>query len=146
MPEDLPIVTGVIVPADALEVRFTTSTGPGGQNVNKVNTRAVVRLPLQELAPLIPEDAMERLRSQAGPARLTDDGVLYIGSERTRHQARNLADARARLAELIRGALPRPKPRKPTKPSRSAKRRRLNDKRKRGEIKAARGKPSRDVD
>ncbi len=140
MPEDLPITSGITVPGDSLEVKFTTSTGPGGQNVNRVQTRAVVRLPLDELAPLLAPDALERLRSQAGPARLTDDGVLYIASERTRHQSRNLADARERLAELIRGALPRPKPRKPTKPSRGAKRRRLEDKRRRSAVKRGRGR------
>lgn len=129
-----------------MEVRFTRSTGPGGQNVNKLSTRAELRLPLDALAPLIPADAVDRLRRKAGPSRLTDDGVLYIGSERTRHQARNLADARHRLAELIRAALPRPKPRKATKPSRGAKRRRLAAKRRRSEIKQGRGRPRGDDD
>ena len=141
MPEDLPIATGITVPGDSLEVKFTTSSGPGGQNVNKVHTRAVLRLSLEHLEPLLPPDALERLRRQAGPAHLTDDGVLHVASERTRHQSRNLTDARERLAEIIRAALPRPKPRKATAPSRSAKRRRLEDKRKRSEIKQARGRP-----
>ena len=132
------------VPGEALEIRFTTSTGPGGQNVNRVQTRAVVRLHLDHVAPLIPADALQRLKQLAGPGRLTADGLLYIASERTRHQARNLADARARLADLIRQALPRPKPRKPTRPSRSAKRKRLQAKRRRSEVKRGRGRPSGD--
>ncbi len=122
-------------------MRFTTSSGPGGQHVNRVQTRVVLRLPLERLAPLIHPAALQRLRDIVGPAHLTDDGVLYVASERTRKQSRNLSDARARLAALILQALPPPKRRRATKPTRASKRRRLDAKRRRSEVKRGRGRP-----
>ena len=128
---------GLVIPGSALDVRFTRSGGPGGQNVNKVETRAEVRFDLAGTDLLSPEErarAMERLAP-----RLTVAGVLIVDCERTRHRERNLREALFRMGEVLRAALHRPKPRRPTRPPRGARERRLAEKRRRGEIKEGRG-------
>jgi ribosome-associated protein len=139
MPDDLPINEAITVPGDELSYRFTTSGGPGGQNVNKVHTRVELRWILDTTSAPIPHDAMQRLRGAAG-RRLSSEGVLLLVSDRHRTQLRNIGDARERLVELIRGALPRPKPRRKTKVSRAAKKRRVKAKRQRSEVKKGRAR------
>ena len=117
---------------------FTTSSGPGGQNVNKVATAVELRFEAAR-SPSLPGPAKHRLRRLAG-RRWTLDGALILRVEETRSQARNREIARERLADMIREALIVPKRRIPTRPSRSAQRKRTDTKTRRGHIKSLRGK------
>src|SRR5690242_454739 len=123
----------VIIPGGELAFSFSRSGGPGGQNVNKVSSKVELRWnPVTSTALSAEERAwlLERLRS-----RLTSDGTLIVTSTATRDQLKNRDDATSKLALIVRAALDRPKPRRATKPSRSAKRRRIADKRHHSEIK-----------
>lgn len=134
---ELPIDRSHRVPADELEVTFVRSGGPGGQNVNKVATCAVLRFDLHASRAFSPAEKQwiaGRLAS-----RLTGRGELLIEAQIHRSAERNLAEARERLAELLGRALERPKPRVRTRPGRGAERRRLDAKRRRSERKQGRG-------
>jgi ribosome-associated protein len=116
---------------------FIRSSGPGGQNVNKLATAVQLRFDVRR-SPSLPNDVSIRLQRLAGK-RLTRDGILVITAQSHRTQERNRADALERLIELIREAAVRPVPRRETKPTKASRKRRLDAKTRRGNIKAMRG-------
>ncbi len=124
-----------------LDESFVRSSGPGGQNVNKLSTAVQLRFDVRQ-SPSLPNDVAVRLMRLAGK-RLTKDGVIVIVAQRHRTQERNRADALDRLVELIREAAVPPVPRRATKPPRSSKKQRLESKKRRSGIKSLRrSKPS----
>lgn len=131
------ITDTIFIDESELKESFIRSSGPGGQNVNKVATAVQLRFAAMASRAL-PDELKARLPRVAGN-RLTDAGELIIEAKRFRSQERNREDARERLAALLRKANERPKPRKPTRPSKAAKQRRLNAKSQRAAIKAKRG-------
>lgn len=121
-----------------VDISFTLSQGAGGQNVNKVATAVQMRFDVKN-SPLISEHCRQTLLN-SGDTRLTNDGVLVIRAQEYRTQLKNKEAALARLLLLIQDASQVQKKRRPTKPSRAAKERRLKAKTERGQIKRARGK------
>jgi ribosome-associated protein len=131
------IVNRVITIADhELEERFIRSSGPGGQNVNKVSSAVQLRFDVRNSASLT-ETARSAL---LGAPSVTRDGVLVITAQRFREQEKNRADARARLVEIIRRAATPKKARRPTKVPKASRRKRLEGKKHRAEIKRGRAK------
>lgn len=115
---------------------FVRASGPGGQNVNKLSTAVQLRFDVRH-SPSLPPDVAERLERLAG-ARLTRDGVLVITAQRHRTQARNRDDALDRLIELIRHAAIPPVKRRPTRPTKASRERRIEGKKRRSDVKRAR--------
>ena len=138
MAEPLDIAGPLVIPASDLTVATSRASGPGGQHVNKTETRVQLRFALATCEALS-EDVKARVRATK-EGLLTVEGDLLLSCERFRSRDRNLKAARARLAGLIRRCLRPPTPRKPTKPTRASKRRRVDAKRRRSDIKHGRKK------
>ncbi len=141
--EDLCVIiieAGVKIDEKEINESFIHSSGPGGQNVNKVATAVQLRFDVKSSGS-IPEEVKKRLIRLAGK-KITDNGVLLIEAKRFRSQERNRQDARERLAGLLKRALKRPRKRKQTRPPASSKRKRLDNKRHRSALKKTRNLPS----
>ena len=136
MAEPIRIAKGILVPEGAIEWRAVRSSGPGGQNVNKVASKVELRADLAAVSGLS-APARARLRAFAA-ARLDADGWLLVTSQRTRDQLRNLEDARDKVKKLVERAMKAPRPRRLTQPSRGAVERRLKGKRVRSVVKRTR--------
>jgi ribosome-associated protein len=132
----IPINCHLFLDDNEIEESFVRASGPGGQNVNKVSSAVQLRFDLSGSRSL-PQDVRERLARLAG-RQLTGDGVIVIIAHRYRTQERNRRDALDRLIALIRRAAVPPTPRRPTKPSRAAKERRLQAKARRATVKQQR--------
>jgi len=135
------ITDTITIDESELSESFVRASGPGGQNVNKVSSAVQLRFDVRH-SPSLPNDVAVRLMRLAGK-RLTKEGVIVIVAQQHRDQARNRADARERLSDLIRQAAVKPVPRRATKVPKAAKRKRLESKRHRSGIKSLRsGRPS----
>jgi ribosome-associated protein len=132
----LRIARDILIDEDDIDITFVRASGPGGQNVNKLSTAAQLRYDPAKL--LLAPDRAARLQRLAGQ-RMTKDGVIVIHAQRFRTQDRNRADAIDRLVALLKEAAERPTPRRATKPTLGSKTRRLEGKKRRGDVKARRG-------
>lgn len=143
-PNVIQVSPTIAIPDDEVSYDFIRSSGPGGQNVNKVAT--AVRLKFDVLHSTSISDEV-RLRVLASARkRITEKGVLHIEARRYRTQERNRQDALDRFTELLRAAEHRPRPRRPTKPTASSRSRRLDEKRRRSNVKRARRSSADDLD
>jgi ribosome-associated protein len=140
----LQISPSIAIPDDELVERFVRSSGPGGQNVNKLSTAVELRFDAAN-SPSLPDAVRARLLARRD-RRITAEGVVVLSAQRFRTQDRNREDARERLAELIRTALVVPKARVATKPTRGSKERRLSSKRERASVKRTRASRGWDSD
>ena len=136
----VPVTNTLTIPADEVEWSYARSGGPGGQNVNKVASKAVLRWAMAA-SPTVSGPVKERLRT-ASPSRTTVEGDFLVVSQKYRDQERNRQDCVEKLAALIRAALIPPKLRRPTKPTKGSNRRRLADKKSQSERKTGRRPPA----
>jgi ribosome-associated protein len=136
MQEPLEITPKITIPGSEIEVEAVRSSGPGGQNVNKVSSKIELRFDLKNTSSLT--DVVRGRLQIIAKNKLDADGRILITSQKTRDQPKNLIDAREKLKEIILRALEEPKARVETRPSRGAKERRLTNKKERSGIKKAR--------
>jgi ribosome-associated protein len=141
---DMRLSGGNRIPGGEIEELASRSSGPGGQHVNTSSTRVTLRWNLSESSGLRPE-ARERLLARLG-SRLTTRGVLVVHADRHRSRARNREMARERLLELVENALHQEPPRRPTRPTKASKDRRLDTKRRRSDEKRQRARRPEDLD
>lgn len=141
---ELRVRDDLVIPAPELQEAATRSSGPGGQHVNKTSTRVTLRWNVASSECLTPYQ--KRRLQQKLAARLTRRGDLIVNCDRTRSRARNREHARARIVEIVSGALARRLPRRPTKPTRASRVRRLEAKNRRGTVKSRRGAVAPDSD
>ena len=132
------VVDGLDIPENELEFAVSRSGGPGGQNVNKVSTRVTLRFNVDTSA-VLTSDQRRRIHSRLA-SRINKEGILQVTSQRTRSQELNRVDVQERFADLLREALHKEPPRIPTRVSRAAKIKRVDEKKKRTEIKVARSR------
>lgn len=137
--DDILVTNEIRIPRSELTFQFSRSGGPGGQNVNKVNTRVQMRWNIEQTEALN-EEVSHRFQA-LNRRRINSDGELIITSQRYRDQLRNIDDCIEKLQELVTAAATKPRRRRPTKPSAGAKRRRLQGKRERSERKERRRPP-----
>ena len=133
----LPITDTVAISDEELDWSFARSGGPGGQHVNKVASKAILRWKAASSAAPIPPPAWERMKA-AFPSRFTTEGDAVIQSQKYRDQERNKEDCLLKLAEMVRAALVEPTVRKATKPTKGAKKRRLAEKKRTSQKKQSR--------
>ncbi len=133
---DLEIDESLTIPASEIAFEASRSGGPGGQHVNKTSTKVTLVFDL-DASNALTDEQKDRLREKLA-SKLSGEGVLRVSSQRTRSQLANRDDAMNKLAEVLRNALRESKPRRKTRPSRGAKKKRLEDKRKKSEIKQGR--------
>lgn len=136
------VTPSIAIDESEIEESFVRSSGPGGQNVNKVSSAVQLRFDARR-SPSLPNDVAIRLMKLAG-GRLTQDGIIVIVAQAQRSQKRNREEALERLLEMIRDAAVRPQTRRPTKPTKASKERRLVSKDKRSAVKAGRSRPGTD--
>lgn len=130
------------IPLAEFEFTYARSSGPGGQNVNKVNSKATLRWGVRG-SPSLPDEVRQRFLTAYG-SRVTNEGDILIVSQRYRDQAKNIDDCLEKLREMLSAVAVAPRKRRPTKPTRGSKERRLKDKRASAARKQNRGKPGRE--
>ena len=138
-PSRLDVTRRIRIPLDELRITYARSSGPGGQNVNKVNTKVTAHWPV-ETSPSLPDDVRERFVSRFR-RRINKQGELVIHSQRYRDQERNYGDCLDKLRAMLLEVATAPKRRKATKPTRGSKERRLREKKSRSETKSRRRPP-----
>ncbi|MBI5850906.1 MAG: aminoacyl-tRNA hydrolase [Planctomycetes bacterium] len=137
MPRELDLGEGRVLPATCFELRFARSGGPGGQHVNKTETKVDLRCDLERALAVLGEDRVARIRDKLAN-RLDADGRVIVTAEEHRSRQQNVEAAFERMAALLCSAMHKPKPRKKTRPSRGSQLRRLDEKKQRGAIKRGR--------
>ena len=138
--DDLRITDNIIIPAEELEASFTRSSGPGGQNVNKVNSKVTLRWEFTK-SPVLSDRLKKRLAMTAA-SKIVDENVIQVTSQESRDQPSNMQTCRTKIRNLVLAALKPVKVRVATKPTKSSQRRRLQEKKAKSDRKDSRSKPN----